>query len=210
MLRESKTICFVVFSALVFFCSSVFAVERSPKESVEELLRTIQKIQTKEKLTSEQERANRSRSEKALKYLNITEISQKALGKYWSKITENEQQKFSNMLGELFIYVAFPGSGEFFADLDWVFSESEVNKNEAVVPIKLTHKDEGEIEIDFFLKLNPGGWKIVDVYLDGVSMRNNLRAKFYKIISKKNFDELVARMMKKLEESKAWTEGVKR
>ena len=202
-MREPKTICLFILSLLVVFSSPVFAVESSPKQSVEELLKTIQNIQTKNKLTAEQRKANRTRSEKALKYLNINEISQKALGKYWSKITEKEKQTFSDMLGELFIYVAFPNSGKFFADLDWVYAEPEITKGRAQVPIKLTHKDEGEIEIDFFLKQNSKDWKIVDVHLDGVSMRNNLRTQFYKIISKKNFDELVTRMMKKLEESKA-------
>ena len=67
----------------------------------------------------------------------------------------------------------------------------------------VVHKNEGEIEIDFSLKLNSDDWKIVDVHMDGVSMRNNLRSQFYKIIKKENFGELVRRMEKKLKEAKA-------
>lgn len=162
----------------------------------------IQKIKKEDTLTAEQKKENRARSEKALNYLNITVISQKALGKFWSERTDEEKEQFSQILSELFITVAFPNSGKFFADLDWVYSEPEIDKGKALIPIQLTHKDEGEIEIDFFLQQNSSDWKVVDVHLDGVSMRNNLRSQFYKIITKDNFGELVTRMKKKLDESK--------
>jgi len=43
---------------------------------------------------------------------------------------------------------------------------------------------------------------VVDVILDGVSMRNNLRSQFYKILKKNDFSELIRRMEKKLKEVK--------
>lgn len=202
MIRNIKTICLVVFSVLIFSFSSVLASKQSPQQCVEELLGTIQKIQSGDKLSPEQKKTNRARSEKALDYLNISLISQKALGKYWSKRTDEEKDRFSQLLSDLFINIAFPNSGRFFADLDWVISEPEIDKGKALIPLKVTHKNEGEIEIDFFLQLNSSDWKVVDVHLDGVSMRNNLRSQFYRIISKNNFDELVTRMGKKLKESK--------
>lgn len=203
MIRNIKTICLVVFSVLIFSFSSVLASKQSPQQCVEEMLGTIQKIQTDDKLSLEQKKTNRARSEKALGYLNISVISQKALGKYWSKRTDEEKKQFSQLLSDLFITVAFPNSGKFFAELDWVFSEPEIDKGKALISMQLTHKDEGEIEIDFLLQQSSSDWKIVDVHLDGVSMRNNLRSQFYRIISKKNFNDLVTRMRKKLEESKA-------
>ena len=45
-------------------------------------------------------------------------------------------------------------------------------------------------------------WQVVDVALDGISMRNNLRSKLYKIISKNNYQELVRRLEQKLTEIK--------
>ena len=163
---------------------------------------TIQKIKSGDKLSAEEKKASNMRSEKALSYLNIAAISQKTLGKYWSKITDEDKSRFSKLLGELFIHVAFPNSGKFFTDLDLVFAESEIEKTKAFVPMTVVHKNEGEIEIDFFLQQNSDTWKVVDVHMDGVSMRNNLRSQFYKIIAKENFVELVRRMEKKLKAAK--------
>ena len=70
-----------------------------------------------------------------------------------------------------------------------------------VVPLTVVHEKEGEVDIDFRMKLSEEGWQVVDVILDGVSMRNNLRSQFYKILKKKDFKELVRRMEKKLKET---------
>ena len=70
-----------------------------------------------------------------------------------------------------------------------------------VVPLAVVHEKEGEVDIDFSLKQAEAGWQVVDVILDGVSMRNNLRSQFYKILKKNDFKELVWRMNKKLKET---------
>jgi len=203
MIRNNKTIFLAVILALTFLTGPAFADKRSPQQCVEELLGAIQKIKEGDNLSADEKKANTARSEKALKFLNIAAISKKTLGKYWSKISEADQSRFTKILGGLFIHVAFPNSGKFFADLDLVFQESEIEKGRAFVPMTVVHKNEGEIEIDFFLKQNSDDWKVVDVHMDGVSMRNNLRSQFYKIIAKDNFGELIRRIEKKLKEAKA-------
>jgi ABC-type transporter MlaC component len=67
----------------------------------------------------------------------------------------------------------------------------------------VVHKEEGEIGIEFHLLKNQGQWQVVDVDLDEVSMRNNLRSQFYKIINKNDYQDLVRRMEEKLKESKS-------
>ncbi len=203
MSRNIKTIFLTAILALTFIIGPAFASKRSPQQSVEELLATIQKIKSGDKLSAEETKANSLLSEKALSYLNIAAISQKTLGKYWAKITAEDQSRFSKLLGELFVHVAFPNSGKFFTDLDLVFAESEIEKTKAFVPMSVAHKNEGEIEIDFYLQQNSDDWKVVDVHMDGVSMRNNLRSQFYRIIAKENFAKLVSRMEKKLKAAKA-------
>jgi phospholipid transport system substrate-binding protein len=203
MNRNIKTIFLTALLALTFLAVPVFADKRSPQDCVQELLTTIQEIKAGDKLTAEEKKANSARSLKALNYLNIKAISQKTLGKHWEKLSDQDQARFTKLLGELFIHVAFPNSGKFFTDLNLVFAETEITKAKAFVPMSVTHKNEGEIEIDFYLKQNSTDWKVVDVHMDGVSMRNNLRSQFYRILSKENFEELVRRMGKKLKDAKA-------
>ena len=131
-------------------------------------------------------------------FQQLPEISQKALGKYWAKHSKKQQDQFKNLLGKLFVYVAFPSSAKFFADLDLVYGTSKGKKDMIVVPLTVIHDKEGEVDIDFWLKQSSNNWFVVDVILDGISMRNNLRSQFYKILKKNDFNELVRRMEKKL------------
>ena len=72
-----------------------------------------------------------------------------------------------------------------------------------VVPLTVVHEKEGEVDIGFRMKKASENWRVVDVILDGVSMRNNLRSQFYKILRKNNFKELVRRMQKKVKDTQS-------
>ena len=174
----------------------------SPLETVKTLLNAIKKIENGEQLTKLQQTTNRKYSGKAVTFLDVELVSQKTLGKYWKKRTEQEQGKFVTMFGELFEWVAFPNSAKFFNELNLEYGKTKNKKGLATVPLKVIHKEEGEILIDFILKQSSERWRVVDVVLDGVSMRSNLRSQFYKVIKKKNFPDLVRRMLKKLTAAK--------
>ena len=168
-----------------------------PQDSVQQLLGKIRQIK------SDSSADNQKHSQSALRLLNVAEISKKALGKYWSKHSDTEQERFQALLGELFVHVAFPSSAKFFAELDLVYGKTKEKKTVVVVPLTVVHEKEGEVSIDFHLIQNRGKWQVVDVILDGVSMRNNLRSQFYKVIKKKSFNELIRKMDKKLISAKS-------
>jgi phospholipid transport system substrate-binding protein len=168
-----------------------------PQDSVQQLLGEIRQIKP------DPSADNQKHSQSALSLLNVAEISKKALGKYWTKRSDTEQEKFQVLLGELFVHVAFPSSAKFFAELDLVYGKTKEKKTVVVVPLTVVHEKEGEVDIDFHLTQAENQWKVVDVILDGVSMRNNLRSQFYKVIRKKDFNELIRKMDKKLISAKS-------
>ena len=102
-------------------------------------------------------------------------------------------------MSQLFKKIAFPNSAKFFADLKSSYGETKIDRNQAVVPLKVLHKNEGEISIDFKLQISDGKWRVYDVILDEVSMRNNLKSQFYKVLEKDDFSELVRRIREKIE-----------
>jgi ABC-type transporter MlaC component len=106
------------------------------------------------------------------------------------------------LLGEIFRYVAFPNSSKLFGEMDINYAPTETDGKRATVPLSVQHPDEGEVGIDFVLGQNSDRWQVVDVILDGVSMRNNLRTQFYKVLKKHDYAELTRRMQKKLKKAK--------
>ncbi|OGW22669.1 MAG: hypothetical protein A3K09_00435 [Nitrospinae bacterium RIFCSPLOWO2_12_FULL_47_7] len=184
---------------LILFSSTAVAQDLSPQECVKKLLDTIANIKTGDNISAEQKEKNKKQSDQAIVFLDLKDVSQQTLGKYWKERTPKEQEEFVALLSQLFKKIAFPNSSKFFADLKPNYGETRIDKNQAVVPLKMTHKNEGEVSIDFKLQLGEGKWRVYDVILDEVSMRNNLKSQFYKVLEKDDFPELVRRMKEKIE-----------
>ncbi len=186
---------------IVFITGTLWAETKDPQASVKQLLKEIRQI--KADVSGPEEVDSEKHSQSALGLLNVAEISKKALGKHWAKRSDPERERFKALLGDLFVHVAFPSSAKFFAELDLVYGKTKEKKKVVVVPLTVTHEKEGEVDIDFHLTLAGDKWQVVDVILDGVSMRNNLRSQFYKVIKKKSFGDLIRKMDKKLVAAKS-------
>jgi len=198
MLSRKNWIYLTVFILASFELSPVIAKEASPRNTVEILLNSITNLKTGKPLTPEEVKENDILSYRALALLNIREISRKALGKYWKKRSLTEQKVFVDLLSRMFIKEAFPNSGKFFSALKLIYSQTTINESKANVPLTVVHEKEGEINIDFHLQKYGDQWQVVDVDLDEISMRNNMRSQLYKVISKNNYQELVRRIKEKL------------
>ena len=198
MLSRKNWIYLTVFILALFELSPVIAKEASPRNTVEILLNSITNLKTGKPLTPEEVKENDILSYRALALLNIREISRKALGKYWKNRTFTEQKVFIDLLSQMFIKEAFPNSGKFFSALKLIYSQTTIKELKANVPLTVVHEKEGEINIDFHLQKYRDQWQVVDVDLDEISMRNNMRSQLYKVISKNNYQELVRRIKKKL------------
>ena len=198
MLSRENWIYLTVFILALFELSPVIAKEASPRNTVEILLNSITNLKTGKPLTPEEVKENDILSYRALALLNIREISRKALGKYWKKRSLTEQKVFVDLLSQMFIKEAFPNSGEFFSALKLIYGQPTINESKANVPLTVVHEKEGEINIDFHLQKYRDQWQVVDVDLDEISMRNNMRSQLYKVISKNNYQELVRRIKEKL------------
>ena len=198
MLSRKNWIYLTVFILALFELSPVIAKEASPRNTVEILLNSITNLKTGKPLTPEEVKKNDILSYRALALLNIREISRKALGKYWKKRSLTEQKVFIDLLSRMFIKEAFPNSGKFFSALKLIYGQTTINESKANVPLTVVHEKEGEINIDFHLQKYRDQWQVVDVDLDEISMRNNMRSQLYKVISKNNYQELVRRIKEKL------------
>ena len=198
MIYRKNWIYLIVFILASFRLSPIVAEEISPRNTVETLLNSIINLKTEKPLSPEEIKENDVLSYRALALLDIRKISRKILGKYWKKRTLTEQKVFIDLLSQMFIKEAFQNSGKFFSALELIYGQTTINKSQAKVPLIVVHEKEGEIIIDFHLHKYHDQWQVVDVDLDKISMRSNLRSQLYKIISKNGYQELVRRMKEKL------------
>ena len=189
-------------AALTVTAWPVHASADTPEAVVQELLETIQKIKKEAALSPEEVDRNHRQMDRAIAHFDVTEVSRKALGKHWDKQTPQDQNAFVDRLSELLKYVAFPNSSKFFRDLDIGYKTGAQEGASATVVVTVHHLEEGQIILEFLMNSASGRWRAVDVILDGISMRNNLRTQFTQVLKKKPFAELMRTMEKRIHKAK--------
>ena len=143
MLSRKNQIYFIILLLFLFSFSSNALGDTSPNHTVENLINSIRSLKTNDHLSSEELKANKDLSYRALKLLDVKEVGRKALGKYWAKRTPKEQKNFIHLLSRMFVEEAFPSSGKFFSTLELVFGKAEIIKSKARVPLRVINKKEG-------------------------------------------------------------------
>lgn len=196
-------LCLLVGLGFSGFASPALAAEtETPTQLVQRLIQTIGSIKpSNDGHLSEAEQAKNAAAAKvANAILDVPSVSKLTLGKYWQARSAAEHQEFIALLEKLFAKVAFPKSSEFFSDYKITIANERITGERAVVRTTVTHPKEGLISIDYQLAKQNGSWHVRDILLDDVSLAQNLRSQFHKIITEDSYAELLQRMRKKLAE----------
>jgi phospholipid transport system substrate-binding protein len=78
-----------------------------------------------------------------------------------------------------------------------VYVRERIDKRFAEVDTKVAPKKGEEVPIQYKLHFASGEWKVYDVVIDNVSLVNNYRSQFSRILATASFDELLRRMQEK-------------
>jgi phospholipid transport system substrate-binding protein len=133
--------------------------------------------------------------------LDVEGLARFVLGPEWERRPARDRAEFVALLGQLLAQRAFPKAARFFAEVKVEFRGVAAGpERTARVDTTVTSPDEGTVEVAYGLSRVDDRWRIADVVLDGVSLRVNLRATSRKVLESHGYDELVARMRRRLAE----------
>lgn len=134
--------------------------------------------------------------------LDFVEMSRRVLGTYWPANAKREPEftpLFRQLLERTYVKNVWLKEGR---GIKIVYRNERVEDGLATVETTLTTAKGSEIPVGYRLHLTGGEWKVYDISIEGVSLVNNYRVQFRSILSKHSFDELLARMRKRVEEVK--------
>ena len=181
--------------------------QETPSQLVHRLFKTVKQIKKADPdknslLSPAEDKKNKELAVVLNRLLDIRYISRYALMKHWDNIPDQDRQLFVSVFTDLLAKVAYPNAGKFLKDLEFSIRREKKIRKKVMVYTTVIHKEEGRIDIDFKLMQvkDKDVWMVIDVYLDGVSLARNLRTQCLKIIRDHSFEELIARMTKKIEE----------
>lgn len=126
---------------------------------------------------------------------DFRELSKRALGKHWKKISPKEQDNFiilfQNVLQNTYIDRLKSYSNE-----KIVFHKQITKGEKALVYCAFLRQDE-EIPMKYRARRINGSWLVYDIIIEGVSLVSNYRKQFDQIIRKEKYDGLIAKMKDK-------------
>ncbi len=178
------------------------AKNESPRASLEDANARLKKVFGTKKPSWSPEADAKSADIKKIvgSFLDFEELSRRALSRHWEGLTPAKRADFVRTLRELIErnYVQqLYGQPDYKLQLD----TEEKKGDEATVAGTLFATAKGkkvEMALEYkFIKKN-GRWVVYDVITDDLSMLENYRAEFNKVIARESFDALLAKLKKKL------------
>jgi phospholipid transport system substrate-binding protein len=137
------------------------------------------------------------------------EMAQRALAQHWRKRTPEERKEFvavfSDLLERSYIdKVESYGGGK----QNILYTKETIDKDGyASVRSEIVNKRDMNVEVEYRLLQRDGNWAVYDVVIEGVSLVNNYRTQFNKIILESSYENLVKQMKLKLDQQNAVSES---
>jgi len=171
------------------------AVAATPTETLKAYSDVVLKILEDPALRSP-ERKNERRAavrKVAEEIFDLSETAKRALGPHWNQRTPAEREEFTQLFAELL-------EGTYIARIDEYGGErirytgEKIEGDLATVQSRVLTKKGSEAPVEARLLRRGDKWLVYDVTIEGVSLINNYRTQFDRIIRSSSYAELVKRL----------------
>ena len=129
---------------------------------------------------------------------NFAEMAKRSLGPNWTRRTPQEQEEFVRLFTEV-LERAYADIIESYIDEKIVYLAEKVDSGYADVNSKIVTSKGEEYSINYRAQLVGNEWKVYDVVAENISLVNNYRSQFNRVIAKSSYEELVRRLKDKNE-----------
>ena len=127
---------------------------------------------------------------------DFAEMAKRSLGGHWQKRSADEQREFVKLFTEL-IENAYLDNLEAYDGEKVAITGEKQDKEYAEVNSKIATKKGEEFAINYKLHQAGSDWKVYDIVIENVSLVNNYRSQFNRVIAQSSFEDLFRRMKDK-------------
>jgi phospholipid transport system substrate-binding protein len=166
----------------------------APTEQIQTAVEKVTTILKDAKLPAESKR--RELREAVYPKFDFTEMARRSLGAHWQRRSADEQREFVKLFTDL-VENAYMTNIEAYQGEKVIISAEKQDKEYAQVDTKIVTKKGEEFAVDYKLRQAGNDWKIYDVVIENISLVNNYRSQFNRVIAQSSFDELFRKMKDK-------------
>jgi phospholipid transport system substrate-binding protein len=129
---------------------------------------------------------------------DFTEMAKRALGANWRRRTPKEQEEFVQLFTEV-LERSYAEIIESYSDEKIIYVGERLDGAYADVASKVLTSKGDEYSINYKAHLVNSEWRVYDVIAENISLVNNFRSQFNRVIANSSYDELVRRLKEKAE-----------
>ncbi|HEY7164748.1 MAG TPA: ABC transporter substrate-binding protein [Candidatus Binatia bacterium] len=129
---------------------------------------------------------------------DFNEMAKRALGAEWRRRSPAEQEEFARLFTEL-LERAYSETIESYTDEKIIYVGEKQEGRFANVNSKILTSKGQEYSIDYKVHLLDNEWKVYDIVVENISMVNNFRSQFSRVLNNSSYEELVRRLRAKAE-----------
>ncbi len=194
-----------VFTLALFYACSLISVDYAfAGSAIDQVRETVDKVieilKDKELKKPQKSKERRTLIRKTIsERFDFDEMARRSLGLHWKGRTQEEKKEFIPLYADL-LERSYINKIESYTDEKVFYLNEKIDNEYAVVDTKIVTKRKVEVPIEYRLLKKNSKWEVYDVVIEGVSLVNNYRTQFNKIIRTDSYEELVKRMKTKQEE----------
>jgi phospholipid transport system substrate-binding protein len=117
------------------------------------------------------------------------EMARRSLGAHWRRRSSAEQAEFVGLFRS-FLEKIYSDKIDFYDGQKVMFGRETVEKEYAQVDSTMINAKGEESSVVYRLKRTDGKWKVYDAVVESISIVNNYRSQFDRVISKSSYEEL--------------------
>ena len=182
------------FSVAVPCQSSAGAPTEQIRASVDRVLTILKNSQLKSPAKTK-ERREQLREVISSRF-DFAEMARRSLGAQWRRLSPKEQEEFVRLYTDL-LERAYIDRIEGYSDEKFVYIRENLDKDFAEVNSRIITEKGEEFSLNYKAHLVNEEWKVYDVVVENISLVNNYRSQFSRIIANSSYEELVRKMKEK-------------
>lgn len=198
MLIKSRFALHLVLPAIIVFSSSWPAHAGEPTEAIRAAVNQGIEILTGADLKHKKQREEVINRLRAIVYpmFDFKEMAMRSLGYHWRRLTPKQQQEFVTVFTEL-LEKTYADRIDLYKGQRVVFTKETVDNGYAQVDTRVIGKNNESYSVAYRLHRINRKWTIYDVVAENISVDNNYRSQFDRVIARSSFEDLLKTMKEK-------------
>jgi phospholipid transport system substrate-binding protein len=200
--RDSeRTPMFLIGAFLLLYSFNAYA--ESPIVEIKSTVDQAIQILTNPQLQGEgkkQERRKKLREAIFVRF-DFQEMAQRSLGAHWQRRTPEEQTEFIKVFSDL-LEQTYVDKIESYNNEKFIYANERIDGRYAEVGSKMRTSKGEEFTINYKLHRVGEDWKVYDLVIENISLMNNYRSQFNRILTNSTYDELVSRIKAKVSDKR--------